>query len=306
VPIARVPAKVNLALSVGGLGGDGYHPLATVFQAVSLYDHVEANPAAPGAGVSIALAGPETAGVPTGLENLAARAVDLLAAEAGRAPDVALRIRKEIPVAGGMAGGSADAAGALLACDALWGLRTPRDRLFELAAELGADVPFALLGGTALGRGRGDRLTPVLSQGTYHWVFAIADSGLSTPAVYREIDRLREGSVLTEPGVGDRLLVALRRGDAEAVGAALSNDLQRAAVSLRPKLQMTLEIAEEYGALGWLVSGSGPTVAALARDEEHSLDLAVAFTASGVCRTVARATGAVPGARIVPAAGPRA
>jgi 4-diphosphocytidyl-2-C-methyl-D-erythritol kinase len=173
--------------------------------------------------------------------------------------------------------------------------------LLELAAQLGADVPFALVGGTALGRGRGDRLTAVLTQGRYQWVFALADDGLSTPAVYGEIDRLRAGSVLPEPGVADRLLVALRRGDTAAVGAALSNDLQRAAVSLRPQLQLTLEIAEEYGALGWLVSGSGPTVAALARDEEHSLDLAVAFTAGGVCRTVVRATGPVPGARPVPA-----
>jgi 4-diphosphocytidyl-2-C-methyl-D-erythritol kinase len=299
VPTVRVPAKVNLALSVGGPAADGFHPLATVFQAVSLYDHVEAVAGDPGAGASVALAGPECGDVPTGPDNLAIKAALLLADESGCPPDVRLTVRKEIPVAGGMAGGSADAAAALLACDALWGLRTPKPRLLALAAELGSDVPFAVLGGTALGRGRGDRLTPVLTLGTYHWVFALAEGGLSTPAVYREIDRMREGSILPEPGVLDALLVALRRGDPAAVGAALGNDLQRAAVSLRPQLQMTLEVAEEYGALGWLVSGSGPTVAALARDEEHSLDLAVAFTASGVCRSVTRATGPVPGARLV-------
>ena len=290
----RVPAKVNLQLSVGGAGPDGYHDIATVFQAVAVYDHVVAQS---GDGVSVQVDG--SADVPTGVDNLAVRAAQALADHAEVPCDVSLTIRKQIPVAAGMAGGSADAAGALLACDALWGLHTPRDELESLAAELGADVPFALLGGTALGTGRGDRLTPVLAAGSYHWVFAVSDFALSTPLVYAELDRLREGSVLPEPAVTDRMLTAVRRGDAVELGKCLRNDMQRAAVSLRPQLQLVLEVAEEYGALGSIVSGSGPTVACLARDEEHALDLAVALTASGVCPKVLRAIGPVSGARLV-------
>lgn len=298
---ARVPAKVNLQLSVGAVRPDGYHDLVTVFQAVGLYDDVVARP---GSGLTLTAEGEGVDAVPLDETNLAARAARLLAAEAGVAADVELHLRKGIPVAGGMAGGSADAAGALLACAALWGLRSDRSELLALAARLGADVPFALMGGTAVGVGRGDRLTPALARGGFHWVFALADGGLSTPAVFGELDRLRAGQVLPEPRVADALMQALRAGDAVALGRALSNDLQRAALALKPRLAMTLELGAECGALGALVSGSGPTCAFLARDEEHSLDLAVALTAGGVCRTVKRAQGPVHGARLVPNDGP--
>jgi 4-diphosphocytidyl-2-C-methyl-D-erythritol kinase len=298
---ARVPAKVNLQLSVGALRPDGYHDLVTVFQAVGLYDDVVARP---GSGLSLTAEGEGADALPLDDGNLAVRAARLLAAEAGVEADVALHLRKGIPVAGGMAGGSADAAGALLACAALWGLRSDRSDLLDLASRLGADVPFALMGGTAVGVGRGDRLTPALARGGFHWVFALADGGLSTPAVFGELDRLRADQVLPEPRVADALMQALRAGDAVALGRALSKDLQRAALALKPRLAMTLELGAECGALGALVSGSGPTCAFLARDEEHSLDLAVALTAGGVCRTVRRAQGPVHGARLVSEDGP--
>lgn len=293
----RVPAKVNLALHVGPPRADGFHGVATVFHAVSIYDDLVATPLATGKGTKVHVDGEGAGVVPLDSSNLAARAARALVAH-GASPDVSLTIRKGIPVAGGMAGGSADAAAALVAVDALFELGLTRDALLEIAATLGSDVPFSLQGGTAIGHDRGNDLTPVLVRGTYHWVFALAEGGLSTPAVYAECDRLR-GVDVPEPTVPDEMLVALASGDAAALGASLSNDLQRAAVSLRPQLAQVLAVGEEYGALGGVVSGSGPTCAFLARDEEHALDLAVAFTASGVCRTVKRAHGPVPGARVV-------
>jgi 4-diphosphocytidyl-2-C-methyl-D-erythritol kinase len=215
------------------------------------------------------------------------------------APEVHLLIRKAIPVAAGLAGGSADAAAALVACDALWNAGLDRAELAELGAGLGSDVPFALLGGTAVGLGRGERLTPALARGRFEWVFAVADEGLATTDVYAELDRIRKDRVMAEPRVDDAVMSALRSGRPAALGEALCNDLQPAAVSLRPGLMRVLEAGEEYGALGSVVSGSGPTVALLARDAEHAIDLAVALTASGVCRTVKRAYGPVPGARLV-------
>ncbi|MGN6244737.1 MAG: 4-(cytidine 5'-diphospho)-2-C-methyl-D-erythritol kinase [Motilibacteraceae bacterium] len=292
----RAPAKVNLQLAVGAPRTDGFHDLATVFQAVSVYDDVVATRAQ---GATVEVTGDDADAVPVDADNLALRAALLLAERAGIAPDVNLSIRKGIPVAGGMAGGSADAAAALVACDALWGTGVERDELLELAAELGSDVPFAVMGGTAVGLGRGERLTPALARGQFDWVFAVADGGLSTPAVYAEVDRLRAGRVLPEPRPAEAVMSALRAGDAAALGKALQNDLQAAACSLRPQLRQTLEVGEEYGALGSLVSGSGPTCAFLVRDVEHGLDLAVALTASGVCRAVKRAHGPVHGARVV-------
>jgi 4-diphosphocytidyl-2-C-methyl-D-erythritol kinase len=187
----------------------------------------------------------------------------------------------------------------LVACDALWRLGTHRDDLSSLAADLGADVPFALHGGTAIGTGKGESLTSVLSRGSFQWVFALAEDGLSTPAVYAECDRLREDRPVPEPYVSDILMQAVRAGDPMLLGKALHNDLQAAALSLRPTLGQVLELGDDFGALGAVVSGSGPTCAFIARDEEHSLDLAVALTASGVCRTVRRASGPVAGAKIV-------
>ena len=294
----RVPAKVNLQLSVGPVRADGYHELATVFQAVSLFDEVVARTSAH-AGITLSISGEGADVLPVDEGNLAYRAAQLLADHVGHEPDVDLHIHKQIPIAGGMAGGSADAAATLLACDALWRQGTPRDELMALAAELGSDVPFALHGGTAIGTGRGENLTSVLSRGEFHWVFALADGGLSTPAVYGECDRLRGTRAVPEPYVSDMLMQAVRAGDPVLLGKALHNDLQAAALSLRPALRLVLEVGEDFGALGALVSGSGPTCAFVARDEEHSLDLAVALTASGVCRTVKRASGPVAGAKIV-------
>lgn len=292
------PAKLNLALAVGAPRSDGFHEVATVYHAVSLYDELVAS-AGEGLTVNVEGAkGVDVGDVPQDDSNLAVRAALLLADETGQDPQVHLHIRKAIPVAGGMAGGSADAAAALVACDALWGTALPRPALLELAARLGSDVPFAVVGGTALGLGRGEQLTPALARGRFEWVFAVADGGLSTPRVYAETDRLREGRVLPEPRVADELMAALRSGDAVALGKALHNDLQPAACALRPALRQTLEVGDECHALGAIVSGSGPTVAFLARDKEHSLDIAVALSASGTCRSVKRAHGPVAGARI--------
>ena len=292
----RVPAKVNLELMVGPRRADGFHHLATVFQAVGLYDDVTVEPAADW---GITITGPYADQVPTDDTNLALRAARLLAETTGTDLPVHITIDKDIPVAGGMAGGSADAAGALLACDHLWGLTSSRTALEVLGAELGSDVPFALAGGTAMGSGRGDQLVPVLGRGRYHWVFALGDAGLSTPKVYAECDRLRAGLRVHEPTSSPSMMTALRSGDCAALGRALSNDLQPAAFSLRPELEEVLRTGMENGALGGVVSGSGPTVAFLVSDTEHGLDLAVALTASGVAPAVKRAVGPVHGAHLV-------
>jgi 4-diphosphocytidyl-2-C-methyl-D-erythritol kinase len=292
----RVPAKVNLALSVGPRRADGYHDLVTVFHAVSLYDEVTAEP---GEALEVVLIGDHTDGVPAGPENLAARAAVALAGERGVEPSVRLTIRKGIPVAGGMAGGSADAAAALVACDALWQTGCTRDDLHEIASTLGSDVPFLLYGGTAIGTGRGERLTPALTHGEFHWVFALADGGLSTPEVYAACDRLRGDRQVPQPTVDAAMMAALRAGDPRALAAALHNDLEPAALSLHPALRATLRAGREAGALGGLVSGSGPTCAFLARDADAALDVAVALTASGTCRTVRRAHGPAAGAHVV-------
>jgi 4-diphosphocytidyl-2-C-methyl-D-erythritol kinase len=293
---ARVPAKVNLELMVGPPRTDGFHHLATVFQAVGLYDDVSVE-SADDWGVTVT--GPYADQVPTDDSNLAIRAARLLASETGIDLPVHITIDKDIPVAGGMAGGSADAAGALVACDALWGLGSSKAGLEELGAELGSDVPFALTGGTAMGSGRGDRLAPVLGRGHYHWVFALGEVGLSTPSVYAECDRLRATLRVPDPVPSASMMTALRSGDAAALGRALSNDLQPAAISIQPRLEEVLRTGIEYGALGGIVSGSGPTVAFLVSDTEHGLDLAVALTASGTVSVVKRAVGPVAGAHVV-------
>lgn len=310
----RAPAKVNLQLAVGPRREDGYHDLVNVFHAVSVFDEVTATPAT---ALRITVEGEAAAAVPTGETNLAAAAARALAAvtQTGGAvpaggrrvgqPRIHLHIKKGIPVAGGMAGGSADAAAALLACDAvwqtgLWDSRRGRDTIMEVAADLGADVPFALVGGTAVGVGKGDRLSNALVRGTYHWVFALADGGLSTPAVYTECDRLRgDPADVPKPMASPALMSALAAGDPVALGSALSNDLQQAAIRLRPQLRRTLDAGREHGALGAIVSGSGPTCAFLAADVEHMYDIAVALSAMGVCRAVRTATGPALGARIV-------
>ncbi|MFI5685989.1 4-(cytidine 5'-diphospho)-2-C-methyl-D-erythritol kinase [Streptomyces sp. NPDC051636] len=292
----RVPAKVNVQLAVGAARPDGFHDLANVFLAVGLYDEVTVTPADE---LRVTCAGPDAEQVPLDRTNLAARAAVALAERRGIEPAVHLHIAKDIPVAGGMAGGSADGAGALLACNTLWGTGASRAELLSICAELGSDVPFGLVGGAALGIGRGERLTALEVGGTFHWVFAMAERGLSTPAVFREFDRLAEGRQIPEPVASAELLEALAKGDPEALAGAVSNDLQPAALSLFPELADTLDAGRAAGALAALVSGSGPTTAFLARDAESAEKAAQALRASGTCRTVRTAEGPVPGATVV-------
>ena len=296
----RVPAKINLHLEVGGLRDDGFHDLVTVFHAVSLFDEVSVavNPEP-----AIAVHGEGVTEVPADETNLAWRAVQLLAERADRDPDVALVLRKGIPVAGGMAGGSADAAAALLGLSALWKLDLSRDELSGLAAELGSDVTFALHGGTALGTGRGEQIVPVLSRHTQHWVIALHRTGLSTPAVYGELDRLRrelEGRGTRPPERAvEPVIEAVAGGDPRQLALCLGNDLQAAAVSMAPELRRTLRAGVDAGALAGIVSGSGPTCAFLCANAESAIDVAAQLAGVGVCRTVRVAHGPVPGARVV-------
>ena len=292
----QVPAKVNLQLSVGPKKADGYHEVVTVFQAISLTDTLRISHADQ---FGISIKGDFTNGVPLDKSNLVYKAVELMSEKFDTDKTIHIEINKNIPVAGGMAGGSADAAATLLGIDALYGLGLSKDELGEVARKLGSDVPFMLHGGTAVGRGHGDEITPALSRGNYYWVIAVSSNGLSTPAVYGECDRLRTGLDIKDPTLNDELLQALLSGDSTRVGKSLNNDLQAAAISLRPALRLILDTGQEYGALGGIVSGSGPSVAFLVADEDHSLDLAVALTSSGVVGSVARAQGPVSGAKVI-------
>ncbi|MFD7294752.1 4-(cytidine 5'-diphospho)-2-C-methyl-D-erythritol kinase [Streptomyces sp. NPDC059897] len=290
----RVPAKVNVQLAVGGARPDGFHDLANVFLAVGLYDEVTVSAAD---SFALTCTGPGSDQVPLDRTNLAARAAIELGRRYGIAPDVRIHIAKDIPVAGGMAGGSADAAGALVACDALWGTNASRAELLDICAGLGSDVPFSLVGGAALGTGRGEKLEPLDVAGQFWWVFAAADGGLSTPAVYREFDRLSPDA--PEPVAAPALLEALRTGDVEALAATVTNDLQPAALSLFPSLKDTLAAGTAAGALAALVSGSGPTTAFLTPDEASARAVATALTGAGVCRTAHVAPSPAPGATLL-------
>ena len=292
----RVPGKINLQLSVGPLQRDGYHEVATVFQSVSLFDELTISES-DGDGIEIAAEGKSA--IPLGKENLAYKAADLMRKKFDISTGLLIKIKKEIPIAGGMAGGSANAGATIVGIDALFSLGLKRDEMERIGGEIGADVPFTISGGTAIGTGRGDQITPVLSRGSYNWVLALSSSGLSTPAVYKECDRLREGLDISKPHVSDSLLHSLSQGDAKALGKSLTNDLQAAACSLKPALRLILDVGLDYGALGGIVSGSGPTVAFLAENEDHALDLVVALTSSGVVGNVIRVAGPVPGARVI-------
>ena len=297
--VARVPAKVNLQLSVGPLGSDGFHEVTTVFQAISLFDDVTVATALEGDGIKISITGQTSSGVPTDSSNLAVKAAELMIKNYDLPADLIIKLKKEIPVAGGMAGGSADAAGVIVGLDSLFELGLSRDEMEIVGSKIGSDVPFSICGGVAIGTGRGDQITPALSKGSYNWVLALSGQGLSTPSVYQECDRLREGLSISAPLVSEPLMQALRAGDAKALGKALTNELQPAACSLRPALRLVLDVGIDYGALGGIVSGSGPTVAFLVSDDEHAMDLTVALSASGVVSSVVRATGPAHGARII-------
>jgi 4-diphosphocytidyl-2-C-methyl-D-erythritol kinase len=292
----RVPAKINLHLAVGPLRTDGYHELTTVFQAVTVYDDIVARTAQ---GLHLRASGEGAGAIPLDATNLAWRAAELLARHANVEPDVALELYKSIPVAGGMAGGSADAAATLLACSMLWRTGTPKPELAELAAQLGSDVAFPLTGGTALGTGRGENLTPVLATGEFHWVFATADYGISAGAAYAELDRLRAAGAAPDPiGTPDELLDALRAGDCGRLADTLGNDLEAAATSMHPELRDVLEAGSRLGALAGIVSGSGPTCAFLCMHADAARDLAEELDGAGVCRTTHVATAPAHGARV--------
>ena len=297
--VTRVPGKVNLQLSVGPLGTDGFHEVTTVFQAISLFDDVTVTEGKAGTGTTISVTGQTANGVPADASNLAIRAAQLMMKEFELSTDLEIKLKKEIPVAGGMAGGSADAAGVIVGLDSLYELGLSRDEMEKIASQIGSDVPFSLSGGVAIGTGRGDQITTALAKGSYTWVLALSSQGLSTPAVYQECDRLREGLSIASPQVSEPLMQALRAGDSKALGKSLLNDLQAAACSLRPALRLVLDVGIDYGALGGIVSGSGPTVAFLASDEEHAMDLTVALSASGVVSSITRAVGPAHGARII-------
>ena len=264
----RAPGKINLFMRVGDVQPDGYHDVATAYQAVSLYEDVRAWPDDEfsvefGGSVDTSAGSVDTSGLPTDASNLAIKAAKLLARTAGVPGGVHLEIDKHVPIAGGMGGGSADAAATLVACDTMWGTALSKEELHALAAKLGADVPFALTGGTAIGTGRGDRLSPALAIGSFHWVLAVAEFGLSTPGVYRELDRRREadpalGAASSTPRVDAAVLQALRAGDARLLADALHNDLQPAALGLAPGLGGFHELGVTHGALAGIVSGSGP------------------------------------------------
>jgi 4-diphosphocytidyl-2-C-methyl-D-erythritol kinase len=321
----RVPAKLNLQLAVGPPRADGYHDLVTVFQAVSLFDEVTVAPARKD---TVTVTGEGAGSVPVGKDNLVIKAAAALASTVGLDREdgyaVSVSIRKRIPVAAGLAGGSADAAAALVACNSLWSTGLSQQELCEVGAAVGSDVAFAVLGGTAVGQGRGERLTPALVSGRYHWVLAFAAGALSTADVYATLDKLRAargdvaagraavsgtgasrrraGAASFAPVLNTVLMCALRSGDPAAVGAALGNQMQPAAVSLFPALRKTLAAGRELGALGAVVAGSGPTCAFLAESEAHAVDLAVSLSGAGVCRAAVRAAGPVPGATVIPGA----
>ncbi|MFI1991262.1 4-(cytidine 5'-diphospho)-2-C-methyl-D-erythritol kinase [Actinoplanes sp. NPDC020271] len=294
----RVPAKINLHLGVGPLRPDGYHELNTVYHAISLFDEITARH---GDTLTLTMEGEGAGELALDETNLIIRAARALAAR-GRVPAYArLHLKKTIPLAGGLAGGSADAAATLIACDMLWGLGMSRDELAEVGAQLGSDIPFLLYGGTALGTGHGEAVSPILARPTtWHWVVAVADGGLSTPAVYRELDTLRDSSQPPAPlGSPDRLMSALRQRNPEVLADVLGNDLQPAALALRPQLADVLKAGTEAGALTGLVSGSGPTCVFLAANAAHAQELAAALSAAGVCRGAVTARGPQPGARVI-------
>jgi 4-diphosphocytidyl-2-C-methyl-D-erythritol kinase len=297
----RAPGKINVFLKVGSLLDDGYHDVAIAYQAVSLYEDVRAFPASD---FSVSVTGTvELSRVPTDASNIAIKAAQLLAHRTGYRAGVRLKIDKHVPVTGGMGGGSADAAATLLACDALWGTQLGREDMLALASELGADVPFALTGGTAIGTGRGDQLSPALAKGQFQWVLALADYGLSTPAVYSELDKHRDRHaqdifpVEVAPFVDADVLQALRAGDPHMLAETLYNDLQAPAIHLQPSLAAVLELGEQNGALAGIVSGSGPTVAFLTEDVDSALELEMALGSAQL--NVVKAIGPVHGARII-------
>jgi 4-diphosphocytidyl-2-C-methyl-D-erythritol kinase len=295
----RIPAKINLHIGVGPRRDDGYHELVTVMQTVSLHDTLllrgdgngqAAHPSARRL-MSLALTLDDASGahgadvLPVDERNLVVQAARALMDEIGigmgrpltssadgglDAPFTHLHLTKRIPIAAGMGGGSADAAAALVGLNVLWDIGLDQERLRELAAGLGSDVPFCVVGGTVLATGTGTAIARVLTRGSYHWVIGMDDVPLSTPAVYAAFDELSTPRA-SEP---DLVLQALRTGDVDMLAASLHNDLEPAAIALRPELASRRDAMLEAGALAAIVSGSGPTLLALASDTLHAHALA--------------------------------
>ncbi len=288
----RAAAKINLHLAVGAPREDGFHPLDTVYQAVDLYDDLSLSAADTD---SLAVDGPpyvDLDGIPADASNIAVRALaEVVCGEAH-----AVRIGKRIPVAGGMAGGSADAAAALLAHDRLHGLGQADEVLLAQAARLGSDVPFSLVGGTARGRGRGEVVERVEDPGTWWWVAVPSDAGLSTPAVYRHFDALHPDAP-SQPAEPTELLAALATGEPVRLARTLRNDLEGPAIDLRPELGALIERGEAEGALRGMVSGSGPTCVFLCEGRDEAM--AVAAGLSATYAVVLPAVGPVAGAHVV-------
>ncbi|MEI6404898.1 MAG: 4-(cytidine 5'-diphospho)-2-C-methyl-D-erythritol kinase [Actinomycetes bacterium] len=293
----RVPAKINVYLGVGPRNSDGFHDVATVFQALSVYDEVTVTQSD---SLQIFATGKLASLVPLDSSNLAWKAALAVAQASSVEPHVHITINKSIPVAAGLAGGSADAAATIVACNILWGNLLTRDQVDEIARQLGSDVPFMMHGGVALGSGRGDNLSPVMTRGSFHWVLATFTQGLSTPEMYSRLDQQRGLGFQQAPEVPQDVMFALARGDINELGKALHNDLQSAALAARPSLHDVLDFGRDNGALGALVSGSGPTCAFLVENESKAIDLVVAFSSSGLVDSVIHAHGPVHGAREVP------
>lgn len=288
--VAIAHGKINIFFAVGPLHSDGFHSVASVYQALELSETVAIRPAT---NWSVAIDGEisaeQLASVPTGEENLVVRAVKLVARLANLPESAAisgLHIFKNVPVAGGMGGGSADAAAAMIAANELWAVGLSREQLVQAAVELGADVPFALMGNTAVGLGRGENLRLIENVCKLHWVLVVADQGLSTPAVYRRLDELRTAasenpSDVAEVQVPEELIRALQVGDLASIASLIKNDLQVAAIDLMPQLASTIQAGLDAGALAGMVSGSGPTVALLASDEDAAERIANILAVQG-------------------------
>lgn len=324
---ATAHGKINLHLGVGDARDDGYHDLTTIFQSVSLTETVTLTPIPAGDTQELTVAGHDAHLVPRDPSNLAWRAVDLVRdlwrQRAGLAdsPDehtvrVNIHIDKGVPVAGGMAGGSADAAAALVAAIEFYFRRQPlahptpsiafapsQEELMELAATLGADVPFCVMGGTALGTGKGEKLVSIMSQGPFHWAIATDKRGLSTPEVFAQLDKQRAAaSGGQRPDVRaqepEAMMRALLTGDPHQLAPLLINDLQAPAISLMPSLRQTLLAAKEAGALAAIVSGSGPSIAMLCADEAAAVDVATGVSVSGKASATILTTSPATGARL--------
>ncbi len=293
----RAAAKVNLHLGVGRPRPDGYHPLATVYQTLSLHDDVTVRTGPEWAVDLVCEDDIDRAAFPAGEANIVVQAGRLLVAHHGIERAAEVTVRKSIPIAGGLAGGSADAAAALVALDRLWDLQTSDEDLLAMAGALGSDVPFALVGGTALGGGRGEVVTSMQDEATRWWVVVPSFLGLSTPAVYRHFDELSPDAP-EEVSVPEELVTALADPDNRALAAALGNDLQNAAIDLRPELGELIEAGERAGALRGLVSGSGPTCVFLCTDRGSADRVRLALIEGGQPRVLV-ALGPVTGTHVV-------